>query len=294
MCGALMSHQYDLPLNKDIAARFVPKIVALMVYLGTLCFVFTLFMVHSTVSWQKQLTTHLSIEMPSLNGTSSSALQSKVFGLLNQTPGVQHAASVPQKDMASLFRSLLGMEIDIDLFSLPVLIDVSLDHEQPLNVQELEAGLKRISPHIHLTDQRIWQAQVANLIHTSIFIAFFITLLTIFAALATAIFATKTSLLIHHQVIEVLSLIGATNAYIAKQFQIHALKQALIASAIGSSLAFLTFFGLITLLEKAELPCVLDSSFFSQTLCVFGLAPFLMALCMMLSVRLAVMKTLRP
>jgi cell division transport system permease protein len=206
---------------------------------------------------------------------------------------VQFAATVPQKEMASLFHTLLGEEIDIDIFSLPVVIDVSLNNEEKINIEELETALKKISPHIHVIDHRSWQTQVVNLIHTSIFIAFFITLLTLFAALITAIFATKTSLLIHHQVIELLSLIGATNSYIAKQFQIHALKQALIASTIGSSLAFLTFFGLITLLEKAELPCVLNSSFFSQTLCVFGLAPFLMAFSMMLSVRFAVMKALR-
>lgn len=288
-----MRNRYDLPLNKDITARFVPKIVALMVYLGTLCFVFTLFMIHSASSWENGFTTHLSIEIPIVNNTSSSALQSKVFELLTRTPGVKHAAVVSQKEMTSLFRSLLGEEIDIDLFSLPVLIDVSIDNKEKINIKNIETDLEKISPHIHLTDHRIWQTQVSNLIHTSVFIAFFITMLTLFAALATATFATKTSLLIHHQVIEVLSLIGATHSYIAQQFQIHALKQAFIASLIGSSFAFLTFFGLMTLLEKAELPCALNSSFFFQTLCVFGLAPFLTAFTMMLSVRIAVMKTLR-
>lgn len=288
-----MRGQYDLPLNKDITARFVPKIVALMVYLGTLCFVFTLFMIHSADSWEKEFTTHLSIEIPTLNDVSSSALQSKVFELLNRTPGVQHAAAVPQKEMAALFDSLLGKEINIDLFSLPVVIDVSLDKKEQIDIQALETSLKRISPHIHLMDHRAWQTQVSNLIQTSVLIAFFITTLTLLAALATANFATKTSLLIHRQVIEVLNLIGATNSYIAKQFQVHILKQALVASVMGSSFAFLTFFGLVTLLEKAGLPFVLHSSFFSQALCVFALAPFLTACAMMISVRFAVMKALR-
>lgn len=288
-----MSNQYDFPLNRDIAARFVPKIVALMVYLGTLCFVFTLFMIHSTAAWEKEFTTHISIEIPTLKGVSSSSLQYKVFELLNRTPGIQHAAVVPQKEMMALLRSLLGEEVNIDLFSLPVVIEASLTEEEKLDIKSLETSLKSIYSHIHLTDHRTWQIQVSNLIHTGVLITFFITMLTLLAALATAVFATKTSLLIHRQVIEVMSLIGATHSYISKQFQIHALKQALIASTIGSLFAFLTFFALISFLEKLELPCVVSTSFFSQALCIFALAPFLTAFAMMISVRFAVMKALK-
>lgn len=288
-----MTTHTDLPLNKDITARFVPKIIALMVYLGTLCFVFTLFMLHSAASWEEGFTTHLSIEIPTLEGTSSSFLQSKVLELLKKTPGIDQAAAVPQKEMASLFRSLLGEEIDIDLFSLPSVIDVTLSDQENMDLQRLETSLKKISPQIHVTDQRPWQSQVTNLINTSILIAFSITILVILAAFATAVFTTKTSLLIHNQVIEILSLIGATPSYIAKQFQQHALKQALMASAIGSGFAFLTFFILITLLEQADFHYVLSSSFFSQTLCVFVLVPFFTAFAIMFIVRYAVLKELR-
>jgi cell division transport system permease protein len=288
-----VKHPDDLPLNKDMTARFAPKVIALMVYLGTLCFVFTLFMVHSSTSWEQEFTTHLSIEIPSVDNASSTLLQEDVLDLLKETPGIQKAAPVPQKEMASLFRSLLGNDIDIDFFSLPSVIDVSLAPEGTVDITKLEQALKKISPHTHLTDQRTWQAQVANLIHTSILITFSITVLILLAAFATATFATKTSLLIHRHIIEVLSLIGAPHDYIAGQFQRHALKQALLASGLGSCGAFLTFFVLMTLLERADFPCTLESSFFSQTLCIFALVPFLTAFAIMFSVRRAVLKDLR-
>ena len=288
-----MMDQYDLPLNKNLSARFVPIIVALMVYLGTLCFVFTLFMVHSSGSWRNQLTTHLSIEMPTLKSDEASPLQTQVLKILKQTPGVENAAVVSQEEMTSLFRSLLGEEVDPDLFSLPVLIDVSLNNQGNVNILSLETKLHTLSPLIHVTDHRSWQAQVSNLIRTSVFIAFFITVLIVLGSLATATFATQTSLLIHGEVIDILNLVGATPSYIAKQFQTHAFKQALIASAIGSSLAFLTFFGIVTLLERAGLPFYLPTAFFLQTLWVFGLAPLFMAFAMMFSVRMAVIKALR-
>lgn len=195
--------------------------------------------------------------------------------------------------MGDLFRSLLGEELKVDVFSLPVMVDLSLSAGKDMDIQTLETALRRISPHIHLTDHREWQRQVSNLIHACVYIAFFVTVLTLFAALVTATFATKTSLLIHHRVIEILSLIGATDSYIAKQFQMHTLSQALLASAMGSAGAFLTFFAIVTLLENAGLPLALHSSFFIQALCVFILAPFLTAAIMMMAVYYSVMRELR-
>ena len=287
-----MNRRQDLPLKKDIAARFVPKIVALMVYLGTLCFVFTLFMIQSIHSWEAQLTTQLSIEIPTFPGNSSGALQARVIQLLNRTPGIQHATAVPQKEMEALFHSLLGEDVNIEVLSLPIVIDVSLNGKEKIDIQSLETRLKNISSHIQLTDHRDWQVTVLSLIHTSVLIALMVTVLILFAALATATFATRTSLLIHRQIIEVLSLLGATNVYIARQFQMNALKQGLLASAIGSSFAFLTFLGIVTLLDKTGLPFIVNSSFYAQALAVFILVPFFTGFLMMLAVRLSVMKVL--
>ncbi len=288
-----MRSRRDLPLKKDIAARFVPKIVALMVYLGTLCLVFTLFLVHSTHVWEKQFTMDLSIEIPIFSETPPNTIQSRVLELLNRTPGVRYATAVPQKEMATLFRSLLGEEVSTGLFPLPVIIDVSLDGKERIDTHVLETHLKNISPQIQLVDHRAWQSQVSNLIHTSVWLALIVAFLILFAALATTIFATRTSLLIHRQVIEVLSLVGAPNSYIATQFQMNAFKQGLLASSFGSFFAFLTFWGLSSLLEKVGFSFIVNSSFFFYAICIFVFAPFFTACAMMLSVRWAVMKALR-
>lgn len=287
-----MNNRHDLPLKDDVAARFVPAIIALMVYLGTLCFVFTLFLLHSTHSWESQLTTDLTIEIPVFEGVTSTSVQSRVLQVVTQTPGVQRALTVPQEEMIHLFRSLVGEDININSLSLPIMIDVFLDGKENVDIKGLETHLKSISPHIQVSDHRLWQSQVSNLIHTSVILAFMITLLILLAALATTVFATRTGLLIHRQVIEVLSLIGATNTYIANQFQINALKHGLMASSIGSFFAFLTFFGLSTLFENGNFAVLLNSSFFFSALSVFILAPFVTAFSMMISARFAVMKAL--
>lgn len=281
-----------LPLKRDLAARFVPKMIALMVYLGTLCSVFTLFMLESSQTWTNQLTTQLSIEVPTSSDQSVASLEPRVLELLNRTPGIETVTPVPPQDMANLLHTLLGKDINLDLLSLPSVIDVSLQKNASFESAVLETHLKNISPLIQITDHRPWQAQVSGVIGTSLSIAIVLTLLILIAALITTTFATQTSLLIHREVIDLLRLLGATHNYIAQQFQFNTLKQGLIASGLGSGLSFITFAGLVFLLEQAGLPLSVPASFYPQSLAIFFLAPPLTAAAMMLSARFAVMKAL--
>lgn len=288
-----MRMQQDLPLRKDIAARFVPKIIGLMVYLGSLCFVFTLFMFFATYTWEQELTTDISIEIPTFSNQSSLELEKKALDVLKNTPGVQEAKVIPQSELMSLFHSVVGENLNPQLLSLPIIIDVAFVKGQSINLNQLKKELRAVSPHLEIINHRDWQSQVAKLIHSGVLLAFSVTCLILFAALATTMFATHTSLLIHRQIIEVLSLIGATNSYIAKQFQMNALRQGLISGTLGSLFAFLTFMGISYLFESAGLVLITDSVFFWQAICVFTLAPFFTALLMMFVARLAVMRVLR-
>ncbi|MBX9786999.1 MAG: hypothetical protein K2Y08_06645 [Alphaproteobacteria bacterium] len=287
-----MNKDQDLPLRSDIAARFVPKIVILMVYLGTLCFTFTFFMIHSTLLWEEKLTTNLSIEIPFFSDGSSANLQTQVTDLLQNTPGINKVEVVPKEEMKAVFHSLLGESTNIDTFSLPAIVDVSLNQRDGFDVKNLEMRLKNMSPLIQLIDHRLWQSQVSNLLFTSTSLALLLTFLILCSTLVTTFFATRTSLLIHRKIVEVLSLIGATPSYIAKQFQRNAFKQGFIASSVGAFLAFLTFLGIYFLFKNAGQTFIITTSFFFEVLAIFILAPFITAFFMMLSARRAVMKAL--
>jgi cell division transport system permease protein len=287
-----MKNRQDLPLTHDIAARFLPIIVGLMVYLGCLCCVFTFFVFDATHSWKKQLTTHVTIEIPRLPSESSDTLQARVLQLLNKTPGIRQAAAVPQRELESLLTSLVGTTSSMDLPSLPVLIDVALTEEEPIDIENLEAHLKNMDAQIQLMDHRAWQAQVLTLIQATIVLTSTLTLLVLLTALIATKFAVRTSLLIHRHVIDILHLIGATDEYIARQFQIHILKQGLVASTLGAALAFLTFWGIMFLLENIGFSFAFKATFFVQAFCVFTLAPFMTSFFMMFFARHTALKGL--
>ena len=72
------------------------------------------------------------------------------------------------------------------------------------------------------------------------------------AAVATVVFATRTGLAIHHDVIELLHLIGARDNYVARHFQLHALWIGLKGGIGGVVLAVATLLTLGTLAAKLE------------------------------------------
>jgi cell division transport system permease protein len=60
-----------------------------------------------------------------------------------------------------------------------------------------------------------------------------VVLLNGLAAVGTVVFATRTGLMVHLRIIEVLHLMGATDRYIARQFAIQALRLGLRGGLIG-------------------------------------------------------------
>ena len=71
-------------------------------------------------------------------------------------------------------------------------------------------------------------------------------------AIALIALVTRMSLAVHQPVIELLHLMGAHDAFVAKQFQFHALKFGLIGGFAGLAGAALTLFAIDLMLSRLE------------------------------------------
>ena len=72
--------------------------------------------------------------------------------------------------------------------------------------------------------------------------------------MVSVIFAANTSLAIHHRVIELLHLLGAADSYIARQFQVYALRLGLLGGMMGALAAVLTALVLGTAVQMLQVP----------------------------------------
>jgi len=233
----------DLPLSTDPATRLLPWIISVMVYLAMLMLAGVLVLAGATTSWETGLSGRYTVQIPPLDGETTEESEQRLnraISVLTRTPGIAAAKRVPLTEVAASLEPWLGAGTSVLDLPLPHLIDVSLNPEQTVNLKQLRQQLTIAVAGASLDDHGIWRRQIADLIFAlQILAAGIITLITTCAVFAV-VFATRSGIAVHRDVIQVLHLIGATDGYIAGQFQRHALRLALKGGFAGAVLAAVT------------------------------------------------------
>jgi cell division transport system permease protein len=123
-------------------------------------------------------------------------------------------------------------------------------------------------------------------------IALAIVLCIAFAAVATVIFTTRSGMAVHHGTIELLHLIGAQDAYIARQFQFHAMVWGLCGGLAGLGLAALTLAALVALAGGIDLPLFPVLTLTPWQWVGLAVMPVVVALITMMTARITVLRAL--
>lgn len=236
------SRRYDLPLQADGSTRFLPWFIGLMVYLATLALAFSLLLTAALDRWDAGLRGSLTVQVPVPVAGSALPEQAvdRILDRLRGTSGVVRATAMAPAAEASLLRPWLGALGDGDDLPLPILIDVRTDAAFTIDTAAVQQALAAIVPGTIIATHDRWLGRLfrtTRLIALSADLA--VSLIGVGAVL-TIIFTTRTGLLIHHEVIELLHLVGARDAYIAQQFQSHAFRQAVRGGIYGTILALVT------------------------------------------------------
>jgi cell division transport system permease protein len=235
----------DLPLARDGSGRFLPWIVALMVYLASLALAGTLVVRDAVMRWDRGLSGTLTVELPApLAGDRDDGAVDRALKVLRDTPGVTRADAFDAKRTAALLAPWLGTDIDAADLPLPRLIDVQIEPRADLDLAALGQQLASAAPGAQLDDHRRWLNRVLRTALAIEIVAGVIVALVGLAAVLAVIFATRTGLAVHHAIIEVLHLIGARDGYIARQFEWHALRLGIKGGIAGLVLAILTLVGI--------------------------------------------------
>lgn len=238
--------QLDIPFDRDGSGRFLPWLIALMVYLAALATSGALALDRALARWDSglagTLTVELSPDAPPGTGTGSVAAAVRTIAA---APGVQSARPLTRAAVAKLLAPWLGPDLPPDELALPQLIDVRIDMARGVDLAALRAALAKAAPAAVLDDHRLWLGRLAALIRTAEVTAIVIVALIGAAAVLTVIFTTRTGMSVHRDVIELLHLMGARDGYIAAQFQRQALRLGLGGSLLGLALAGATLLALV-------------------------------------------------
>jgi len=288
-----LRHHSDLPLNKDPGTRFLPWLIAFMVYLAALSVVATSIMQSLSTRWERGVSDTLTVQIPAAASVNKD--QSQIAGalkILRAHPAVVMAEPISRSHVLKLLEPWLGSGETLGDLPLPHLIDVSLRRSVEFKAQAVSDEINKIAPGATIDDHRIWLDRLVRMSHTLQWGAYIVLGLICLASIGTVFFVTRTGLAIHQDVIEVLHLIGAQDSYIARQFGEHSLHLGLKGGFLGLAAAGPTF-GIFAYLYRQ-----VDSSLLPQIditpvqWAVVMTLPILSAFMGYVTARSAVMRTL--
>ncbi len=300
----MFTRRSDLQLERDSLGRFLPWLIAFMVYLSVLALAGMLALDDIAGRWDRGMSGTMTVQMAPTRPAGEDAAAAKeakrrdekrikaALSVLKSTQGIQRAEILGDDKLMALLEPWLGGEVSGTDLPLPHLIDVELDRGVELDMATLKRRLKTAAPGAVIDDHGIWLEHLINLIQTVKALALAVLIFIALATTATVIFATRTGLAIHYEAIEVLHLIGAQDSYIARQFASRALMLGLRGGVIGLLLALPTIWGIGSLARSLQSGLLPEFSLGIVHWGILACLPVAVALIAMISARLTVMKTL--
>ena len=292
----MLTRHTALPLGRDSSGRFLPWLVAFMVYLATLATTGAIGMQKIVARWDQGLAGRITVQVPPPEegpaGDTAYQAAKKILPILEATPGVRRAKLLEEEDIARLLEPWLGEGVLEQNLPVPALITVTVDSDAPPDLAALTVRLSRVVPGVIVDDHQRWLGNLLDLARTIESIAAIVVVAVGLSAVISVVFVTRTGLAIHLQVINLLHLIGAQDSYIARQFETHALLMGLRGGVIGLVLAVLTVLLFGYLIGRSESGLLPDLSLSFVEWLILAALPVATALVAMLTARLTVLHDL--
>ena len=165
---------------------------------------------------------------------------------LRETPGVAQVRLVPAAEVDALLEPWLGTQVTsgaddpaaADALPVPALIDARLDGPaDSAALDRLRARLARVAPDARVNAQAGWLEPVFAALDALRWLAVALIALLALTTMAAVLLAARTALDSHRDTIEIVHMLGGTDAQIARVFQRSIAIDAAAGGALGLALA---------------------------------------------------------
>lgn len=282
-----------VPLDRDASGRYLPLLVAIMVYLAALALAGGMAANKLADRWDSGLAGTLTIQLPAPPaGQESDPVLQDVVDMLERTPGIVTVEALDGNAIAALLEPWLGEAVLANDLPLPQLIAVTTEPQQAPDLPALRRSVLALAPGSLVDDHQRWLSHFLDLARAIEIMAVVVVALVVFAAAMMVAFVTRMGLAAHDQAIELLHLIGAQDSYVARQFQSHALSLGLRGGLIGLACALPTLYLARHLLEQINSGLLPELSLLPYQWSLLILLPIASAVVTMFTARITVLRTL--
>ncbi len=225
----------------SIAGRTLVTVVSIMTFLASLAAGGAVLVNQTSREWQSAVSREASIQVRPKAGRDLEADVRAAAQLARETEGISDVQPLSKRESELLLEPWLGQGAVFDEVPIPRMIVVRLDSRAAADLNALKTRLVQRLPTASLDDHRVWSARLADMANALVAVAIGLLLLIVTAMVLAISFATHGAMAGNREIIEVLHFVGATDDFIARQFQRRFLWLGLRGGVIGAAGACLVF-----------------------------------------------------
>jgi cell division transport system permease protein len=237
--GGFRRAEAPLVPRSTIGGRALIAVIAIMTFLAALTTGAVVLVVGAATDWQSDVAREMTIQVRPVASRDIESDVARAVGIARATPGVVDVRPYSRAESARLLEPWLGTGLVLDDLPVPRVIVLKLASGQQVDMAALRVALTREVAPASLDDHRGWIDRMRAMASSAVAIGVAILLLVLAATVLTVTFATRGAMAANRPIVEVLHFIGATDGYVAGQFQRHFLTLGLRGGAIGGGAAVL-------------------------------------------------------
>ena len=249
--GRKVNEQTNAPIVPagSVTGRSLTLVIAIMCFLACLTAGTVYLIRQSADAWLKDIASEVTVQIEPQEGTDIERAVKDAVAFLQRQPGIASVRPMSVETSTALLEPWLGKGSVLKSLPVPRLIALELDRSEPPDLKGVKTRLEEQFKGAHLDDHRRWQNQIRTV--TRSFALGGLAILLLMAAATTAIIvsATKSSMASNREIVEVLHFVGATDRFIAREFEKHFLRLGIRAGLVGASCALIVFITMPLMME---------------------------------------------
>ncbi|MFM9973011.1 MAG: cell division protein FtsX [Beijerinckiaceae bacterium] len=223
----------------SIAGRALVIVVAIMTFLASMTAGTVELVASASSSWRSDIARESTIQIRPRPGRDMERDVARAAELARTTAGVQTLKIYTRSESERLLEPWLGTGLDISELPVPRLIELRVAGTPDFTI--LRRQLAADVPSATLDDHRQWIQRLGAMAGAMVIAGLIIMMLVLIATALAIAFATRGAMAGNRDIIEVLNLVGASDSFIAREFQRHFLRLGLKGGALGGGGAMLAF-----------------------------------------------------
>jgi cell division transport system permease protein len=226
--------------EKSVAGRTLLLMITIMSFLSAVTLGGVVLVQKSAIAWSADVGREVTIQIRPVEGEVMDSNLRTAVSLAETTPGVASARALTIEESEQLLEPWLGAGLDLTAIEIPRLIVVQLADPVDADIEGLERNLAAVKG-ASLDTHAAWRQQLNTMAGTIVLSGLLVLILIGAATVLAIIFATRGAMATNREIVDVLHYIGASNKFIAGEFQGRFLSIGLQGGLLGSVAALLFF-----------------------------------------------------